>query len=97
VASPSDATVLHFMGPFLMQWWTHGMAHVKGFFNLLMIVTAFSESYQAGSILFVAATQLAGSSFVYARASSLSMGAAFLVRKHVGIDGATLATIVTAR
>lgn len=85
VASSGGATVLSFMGPFLIPWRTYGeIACIPGFFNLLMVVTALSRSYQVGLILLATVNKLAGLSIVYISASLSSIGAAFLARKHVG-------------
>jgi hypothetical protein len=85
VASSCGATVLSFMGPFLIQWRTYGaIACIPGFFNLLMVVIALSRSYQVGLILLATVNKLAGLSIVYISASLSSIGAAFLARKHVG-------------
>ncbi len=52
VASSDGVTVLSFMGPSLIQWWTYGViVYIPGFFNLVMFVTALSRSYQVGLIL----------------------------------------------
>jgi O-antigen/teichoic acid export membrane protein len=96
VASLGGAAVLYFIGPFLLHWWTHGkIVYIPGLFNILLIVTAFSGSYQVGLILLAAVNKLAGLSIVYISASLLSVGASYLAGKRFGIDGATAAMILT--
>jgi O-antigen/teichoic acid export membrane protein len=96
MASLGVALILYFAAPVILSIWTHGkISYLPVLFNILLLITAFSGIWQVGLILLTAVNQLGTVSIIYVAVSALSLGAAYIAGRWSGIEGASLAMLIT--